>query len=252
MSFQFSTWTAPFSDASVEPYTPFNEIRAKSGDVVLIRCEARLLDESEPKLTELVRECRRCFPGSPAVVWIPSGEPDRVISLVRAASSAQVRAIMGGETVRPEQLRTQLTSPEGISPFVLRWAADAGYLPAGPHHEELNTLLEAAPNVRTLERLARERQVAARTWRGKLQQMGLPTPRAWLGLAHALHVAFFLQRNSTQSLQVLAEKLGIPKVSIMSQQFRRVFGIPPGQVRDLLGAEPLLQRWFQSQRRSAV
>jgi AraC-like DNA-binding protein len=250
MSFQFTTWSAPFSGTGVEPFGTWNEIKPRTGDVVLIRCEAEIAEGSEPALTEVVRSCRQRFPGSPAVVWIPSGEPDRVIALVRAATSSHVRAILGGETVRPEQLRNQLTSPEGISSFVLRWAADVGYLPTGPLHEELNTLLNAAPNVRTLERLARERQVAARTCRGKLQQMGLPTPRAWLGLAHALHVAFFLQRNSTQSLQTLAEKLGIPKVSLMSQQFHRVFGISPGQVRGLLGAEPLLQRWFQSQRRS--
>lgn len=249
MSFQFTTWKAPYSGTCGERFRTSDEIKPNLGDVVLIRSEARPADGSEPKLTELVRSCRQRFPGSPTVVWIPRGEPDRVIALVRAASSAQVRAILGGETVKPEQLRAQLTSPEGISPFVLRWAADAGYLSTGPHHEELNTLLEAAPNVRTLERLARERQVAARTWRGKLQQMGLPTPSAWLGLAHALHVALFLQRNANQPLQALADKLGIQKMSVMNQQFRRVFGISPGKVRDLLGAEPLLQRWFQSQRR---
>jgi AraC-like DNA-binding protein len=115
--------------------------------------------------------------------------------------------------------------------------------------EDLRELLDVAPNVRTLERLSLNRQVAARTWRSHLQQLGLPNPRAWLGLAHALHVAFFVQRNRTESLQALSEQLGMLTVANMSQQFRRVFGLAPGQVRDLLGAEPLLHRWFQARAR---
>jgi AraC-like DNA-binding protein len=252
MSFDVATWSAPFSDGSIACFQPTDEVKPKSGDLLLIRCVTHVSDGSTVTLVELVRRCRQRFPGSPAVVWIPNAEPNRVIELVRAATSAQVRAILGGEAIQADQLRNQLTSPEGISPFVLRWAADAGYLPTGNLHEEVSTLLAAAPNVRTLERLAHERQAAARTWRGKLQQMGLPTPRAWLGLAHALHVAFFLQRNSTRSLQTLSDELGLQNVAVMSQQFRRVFGISPGQVRDLLGAEPLLQRWFQAHGRNTA
>lgn len=251
MSFDVANWSAPYSDGNIACFKPLDEVKPKVGDLLLIRCSAHVPDGNAVTLVELVRRCRRCFPGSPAVVWVPDAGPDRVIELVRAATSAQVRAILGGEPLCADQLRAQLTSPEGISPFVLRWAADAGYLPTGSLNEEVSTLLAAAPNVRTLERLAHERHAAARTWRGKLQQMGLPTPRAWLGLAHALHVAFFLQRNSTRPLQTLSDELGLQNVAIMSQQFRRVFGISPGQVRDLLGAEPLLQRWFQAQGRSA-
>jgi len=167
------------------------------------------------------------------------------VDAVRAATLAQVRAILGGP-LDPALLRAQLTHPLELSAFVLRWASDAGYLPAGMEQEDVRELLDAAPDVRTLQRLAITRQVAARTWRSRLQQLGLPNPAAWLGLAHALHVAFFVQRHAGESLQVLAERLGMLTVVNMSQQFRRVFGLTPGQVRGMLGAEPLLHRWFQS------
>jgi AraC-like DNA-binding protein len=250
MNFTPVTCTTPYTAEHATEHESFRGIRPAFGDVVLIRCAGPVAENGAELVENLVRQCRSSFPGSPVGVWIPAAEPDCVIELVRGAVSAQVRAIVGGPVIPAGEVRRQLTSLQGISPFVLRWAADAGYLPDTSLPDEVKTLLAAPPNVRTLERLAYQRQVASRTWRGKLQQMGLPTPRAWLGLAHALHVAFFLQRNRSRPLQALAEELGIPNVSVMSQQFRRVFGLAPGQVRELLGAEPLLQHWFRSQGRT--
>jgi AraC-like DNA-binding protein len=179
-------------------------------------------------------------------LWIPAAPPQEVVEAVQAACQAQVRAIQGCTTLDPALLRTQLTHPIGISSFVLRWASDAGYLPAGMERDDVCELLEAAPNVRTLNRLCAARHVAARTWRSRLQQLGLPTPSAWLALAHALHVAFFIQRNHTDSMQSLCDQLGMQNLANMGQQFRRVFGLSPSAVRALLGAEPLLHRWFQT------
>ena len=86
-----------------------------------------------------------------------------------------------------------------------------------------------------------------KTWRNRLQQLELPAPRAWLALAHALHVAFFMQRNRAEPLQALCSRRGMHLPTNLSQQFRRAFGLSPSQVRALLGAEPLLHRWFQAQ-----
>lgn len=243
-------WRPPYGPDSLTAFSPPAEVRAEAGDVLLLRLAA-VHGAAAPGaggdgLPERVRELRAAHPGSPVALWIPDAPPQVVIDAVRAASQAQIRAILGGEHPDPTLLRAQLTHPLGLSTFVLRWASDAGYLPPGVEHDDVRELLDAAPDVRTLERLALDRQVAARTWRSRLQQLGLPTPRAWLALAHALHVAFFVQRNSTDSLQALSEKLGMQTVANMSQQFRRVFGLSPSHVRDLLGAEPLLHRWFQT------
>jgi AraC-like DNA-binding protein len=249
MEFTLATCMSPYTPDHANEHPSFAEMRPGFGDLVLIRCAGPVAENGAELLETLVRRCRCSFPASPVVVWIPAAEPGCVIEMVRGATLAHVRAILGGPEMPVAEMRKQLTSAQGISPFVLRWATDAGYLPDTPLPEELRTLLTAPPNVRTLERLALQGHVAARTWRGKLQQMGLPTPRAWLGLAHALHVAFFLQRNRSRPLQKVAEELGMQNVSVMSQQFHRVFGLAPGQVRGLLGAEPLLQHWFQAQRR---
>lgn len=243
-----AAWQAPFQRSSLTDFVASAHLSPALGDVLLIRLHGLngAASSAGEEIPALVRELRNSHPGSPVALWIPDAPPQAVIDAVRAAGQAQVRAILGGDPVEPDLLRAQLTLPTGLSTFVLRWAADAGYLPQGVEHDDVRELIDAAPDVRTLERLSARRQVAARTWRSHLQNLGLPTPRAWLGLAHALHVAFFVQRNHTDSVQTLCDKLGMHNVALMSQQFRRVFGLSPSQVRDLLGAEPLLHCWFRT------
>lgn len=248
-----ATWRAPFGLDGVTEFVRAPNIVAGTGDVLLVRLTVSTVDgnggDDGHPITTLVRETRARHPGCPVALWIPEAPPQVVIEAVRSAGQCQVRAILGGEPLQPALLRAQLTQPQGLTSFILRWASDAGYLPPDVAQEDVRELLDAAPDVRTLERLSLHRHVAARTWRSRLQHLGLPTPRAWLGLAHALHVAFFVQRNYTNSVQLLCEKLGMQSVANMSQQFRRVFGLSPSHVRDLLGAEPLLHRWFQARAR---
>jgi AraC-like DNA-binding protein len=245
-------WRAPFGLDDLSGFVVPEQTRASIGDVILVRltCAAGEAAPAPADVVASIRDVRRGHPGCPVALWVPDAPLQVAIDTVRAAASAQVRAILGGETLDPRLLREQLTHPLGLSAFVLRWASDAGYMAPGMEQDDVRELLDAAPDVRTLGRLALQRQMAARTWRSRLQQMGLPTPYAWLGLGHALHVAFFVQRNSSEALQTLSERLGMLSVAHMSQKFRRVFGLSPGQVRDLLGAEPLLHRWFQGRTRS--
>ncbi len=245
-------WTAPFSPDTLGSFGPAEAVAPKVGDVLVLRVAANgaapgaSSDGGGPgPLEALTAALRRRHPGAPVAVWIPDAPTDCVIDAVREALGARVRAILGGVEADGECLRQQLTHPAGLSSFILRWASDAGYLPEGTVQQEIQTLLDAPPNVRTLQRLAGERREAARTWRSRLQNLGLPTPHAWLGLAHALHVAFYLQRNHLQPLRAHAERLGFSDVRLMAHRFQHVFGMAPGEVRALLGAEPLLHRWFQ-------
>jgi AraC-like DNA-binding protein len=248
MELLVARWEAPFTAASVGEFEVPERARAGASDVLLVRVtqgEPLPVAADEDPVEAVVAGLRRRNPGNPVAVWIPQAPTDFVIDMVRYATASHVRAILGGPAADGERLRVQLTHPQGLSSFVLRWGSDAGYLPKGAMQQEVRALLDAAPNVRTLQRLASDRHEAARTWRSRLQQLGLPNPKAWLGLAHALHVAFYLQRNPRQPLALLARNLGYSDVTLMSHRFQSVFHMPPGEVRSLLGAEPLLQRWFQ-------
>jgi hypothetical protein len=246
-------WQPPFARETVGEFVRPPDSGAQAGDVLLVRL-TDVPGDGDPgtdarELPEHVRSLRARHPGCPVAVWIDRAPLQVVADTTRIAARAQVRAILGGAVLDPSLLRAQLTHPLELSAFILRWASDAGYLPPAMEREDVRELLDAAPDVRTLARLSLHRQVAARTWRSHLQQIGLPNPHAWMALAHALHVAFFVQRNCTEPLPAVAERLGMATVANLSQRFRRVFGLSPGQVRDLLGAEPLLHRWFQAHTR---
>lgn len=253
-SFSVLKYTRPFGAGEHCEFTSASDARVTPGDILLVRLVVEAGNgasaaSGEHALPAMIREIRHRHPGCPVALWIPDAPPQVLIDATRTASQAQVRAILGGGSLDPELLRAQLTHPHGLSSFVLRWACDAGYLPGGTEHEDVRELLDAAPDIHTLARLALRRQMAVRTWRSRLQQLGLPSPHAWLRLAHALHAAFFVQRHHTDSLETLCEKLGMQSVANMSQQFKRVFGLSPSMVRELLGAEPLLHRWFQARTR---
>jgi len=193
--FDVACWKPPFTAVSLAEFGPPDALAARPGDVLLVRLAAPLDDAgsaAEPHpLVALVYALRVQHPACPVALWLPGAAPQVLIDAVRAGTHAQVRAILGGEPPDPGLLRAQLTHPAGLSAFVLRWASDAGYLPPGVEQEDVRELLDAPPSVRTLQRLSLQRRVAARTWRSHLQQLGLPNPHAWLGLAHALRVAFF-------------------------------------------------------------
>lgn len=244
--FDIACWSAPFHWQNLGSFTSPDEAAPSAGEILVVRLmpECDRAAGAVSRIPDLVAGVRRRHPGNPVVLWLPGTSSQVTIDAVRAASKAHVRGILGGEQPEPVLLRSQLTDPGELSSFVLRWASDAGYLPGEREHEDVRALLDAPPKVRTLNRLSREHAVAARTWRSHLQRLGLPSPRAWLALSHALHVALYIQRHVTHSIEMVARQTGMHTVANMNQQFRRVFGMPPGSVRGMLGGEPLLHRWF--------
>lgn len=246
--FSLARWNTPFTLQNLGEFVSPADLSASTGEIIVVRTEAVAIQPipgAAHPIGGLVSGLRRLHPGSPVVLWMPPTEAQAMIDGVRAATRAQVRAILGGDSPDPQLLRAQLTDPLALSSFVLRWASDAGYLPQSMEQHDVRALLDAPPDVRTLDRLARNRDAAARTWRTHLQRLGLPNPRSWLALAHALHVAFYVQRHHTESVEAIAHQLGLNTVANMNRQFRRVFGVSPASVREALGAEPLLHRWFQ-------
>jgi AraC-like DNA-binding protein len=242
-----AAWSPPYDRDTVSGFADPAAVIPAPGDLLLMRLEHSPENGARTMgIPAAVRELRRRHSGCPVVMWIPVAPPQVVVDAVLAAGEMQVRGILGTTQPDPALIRQQLTDPAGLSAFVLRWAADAGYLPCDSGPEGLRDFLDVPPDVRTLNRLARQRKVAARTWRRRLQQLGLPNPHAWFCLAHALHVAFYLQRYSSEPLHTLSERLGMQTPAELSRKLKRVFGVAPGEVRGLLGAEPLLHRWFEA------
>src|SRR4028118_1283465 len=135
MPISIARWQSPFTGADIGLFVSPECLDAAAGEVLLVQVtncdDTREAGADAVSLTGTVQSLRRRFPGSPVAVWIPDAAPEHTINLVRAAAGSHVRAILGGAVPDPERWRAELTEPQGLSAFVLRWASDAGYLPEG-------------------------------------------------------------------------------------------------------------------------
>ncbi|HEX6750789.1 MAG TPA: helix-turn-helix domain-containing protein [Longimicrobium sp.] len=205
------------------------------------------LDEDWARVADAVPRLRRASPASPLVLWARAAGPDDFVELGRDAAALGVRAVLAGPEPDPAVLRRQLTDPVGLETDVLRWALDAGLLASPRAEAEVRVVMEIAMRHRTLaSATARHADVADRTWRHHFQRLLLPPPRAWLNMARALRVALHLQRNCARPLQPLALALGYSDVTVLSNQLVRIFALRPGEIRRLLGFEPLVFNWFRN------
>lgn len=197
-----------------------------------------------------VRALRRARPACAVALWSSAPAAD-VLAVAHLATELGVRAVMAGSTPDPASIRRQLTDPIGVASHVVRWAVDSGRVHGAHAEAELRVILEAAPFCRTLGGLAREADVVERTRRSRLQQLGLPSPRAWLNLGHELQAVLFLQRHPELPLNRAADRLGFVEPAPLAHRIRRAFGCRPSQVRSMLGCEPLLSLWFGRATRNA-
>lgn len=187
-----------------------------------------------------VRALRRAHPAYALAFWATAAD---LLPAARLATELGVRAVLAGTNPEPDSIRRQLTDPIGVASHVVRWAADTGWVHGAHAEAELRVILEGAPYCRTLGELAHEEEVVGRTRRSRLQQLGLPSPRAWLNLGHELHNVLFLQRHPELSLQRAAGQLGFAEPAALVHRIRRVFGCRASQARGVLGCEPLLSLW---------
>jgi hypothetical protein len=188
----------------------------------------------------VVRALRRSHPAYALAFRAP--QPD-LLPAARLATELGVRAVLSGSSPEPASIRRQLTDPIGMASHVVRWAADSGWVHGAHAEAELRVILEGAPNCRTLGELTDEEEVVGRTRRSRLQQLGLPSPRAWLNLGHELHNVLFLQRHPELSLQRAGYQLGFAEPAALMHRIRRVFGCRASEARRMLGCEPLLSLW---------
>lgn len=197
-----------------------------------------------------VKALRRARPAHAVALWSSAPSAD-VLAVAHLAMELGVRAVLAGSTPDPASIRRQLTDPIGVASHVVRWAVDSGRVRGAHAEAELRVILEAAPFCRTLGGLAVEAEVVERTRRSRLQQLGLPSPRAWLNLGHELQTVLFLQRHPELPLHRAADTLGFAEPTPLVHRIRRAFGCRPSQVRSMLGCEPLLSLWFGRATRNA-
>ncbi|HEX5387381.1 MAG TPA: helix-turn-helix domain-containing protein [Gemmatimonadales bacterium] len=193
--------------------------------------------------SEWVPRLRRQCPAAPVIVRLRR-VPAADASCLRRSAELGVRAVLYEDEPPRETLQPALTDPTSLTDGVEEWLALRGLrAPAAPVRliVEIFRLAPATPKLRLLVRALGRPERTVRSW---FERAGLPGPGAWLAAAHATHAALRLQRERQKPLLTLAVECGYSDHSSLSRQAVRLFGARPGEIRQTLGWEGLLDRWL--------
>lgn len=111
---------------------------------------------------------------------------------------------------------------------------------------KVTAIFAGAPNVHSIEQLARNLCQSRRTLGRFFRVRALPVPSHWLQFARLLHAAIHLQ-NTSATINRVAARFGYPDGFTMSNSMKRLVGYRPSFVREHLGWEWLLHAWLREE-----
>ena len=155
-----------------------------------------------------------------------------------------MRAIVLDSEPLADTLRRIVPRPVDLAAEMLDWLPFRGVdLPPAcvPLIREILRRALAHGSIADLLRDVGESEHAVRK---RLRGCALPAPAGWWALARALCAALRLQSIPRESLSDVALACGYSEHSTLSRQMIRLFGLRPSAVRELLGWEPLADRWL--------
>jgi AraC-like DNA-binding protein len=218
---------------------------AVPGTVQAVRVPAEPVSVQE--LTAGVSEIRRAAPDCPVILWEPDAESGALPRLMFLAIRLGVRGLLVGRDPRafPPAIREQLTSDWGLPGHIVRWASDIGCIEDRRLGADLESLLVEAANHSTAGGAVRRLGGSERAWRARFREGGLPSPGRWSSMARCVLPALALQRDEERVVDDVAADFGYYDAASLATQFRAVFGMGPGRIRQLMGFEPLLAPWLR-------
>lgn len=147
-------------------------------------------------------------------------------------------------------LRSLLSSPP---PALYRAVADlledTGAIADAATRQRVEAIFASAPNIRSIQCLARQMCQSRRTLGRFFQERALPVPSHWLQFARVLHIAIQLQ-NTNLSIGRVSVRFGYPDGFTLSNTMKRLTGYRPSFVREHLGWEWIVDAWWKGERES--
>jgi AraC-like DNA-binding protein len=193
---------------------------------------------------EWVPRLRTQCPAAPVVVRLGQLGAADPTAVARRAAALRVRAVLyDGEPPR-ETLQPALTDPASLTEGLEEWLALRGVASPQAPMRVIGEIFRRAPTHAKLRGLLRGLGCPERTVRSWFERAGLPGPGSWLAAAHATYAALRLQRERQKPLLAIAVECGYSDHSSLSRQAMRLFGARPGEIRQTLGWEGLLDRWL--------
>jgi AraC-like DNA-binding protein len=190
---------------------------------------------------------RARHPALPLIVLLPPARDiHRTLPLLNFISNLRPRAVLpSGNLGAPERLRFVLaTPPRPLADTITLYLAQRGILAERTIRREVHRIIELAPEVTSISRLARRMYTSRRTLGRHLSIAGLPVPSHWLQFSRLLHIAVQIQNDSTAIFRI-ACRAGYPDGFTMSNQMKRLIGCRPSEVRSFLGWEWIVEAWLR-------
>jgi AraC-like DNA-binding protein len=232
------------------PYERPVPCRQVSGELVSLQPGSVLVLEvsSEPRdwtsLHQTMMRLRAEAPLLPLALRIDASRVDVLHSAIQIAQMP-VRAVVGDEGYA-RALRRQLTRPADLPGDVVEWLTLRGIRMTPSIRHLLHGIFALAPDSPTVAPLLTRIGTSESSARFRLQKKCLPPPGRWLQVARALTAALHLQARPDRALLPLALSLGYADHSALSHLLGRAFSVRPGEIRDRLGWEWLLDRWLRN------
>lgn len=170
-------------------------------------------------------------PLAPVLRAIPELRPRGVLPVAGPGTEGALRLLLGAA---PPSL------PESATDHLAR----LGIIHEDDLRDRVRTIFASAPNVASIEDLARRLCQSRRTLGRFFRNRGLPVPSHWLQFARVLHVAVHLQ-NTTVTINRVSARFGYPDGFTMSNSMKRLVGHRPSFVREHLGWEWLIEAWLR-------
>ncbi len=232
------------------PYDRWQEARDEAASFAAPRMgtvravRVRDADREWPQVESWVPRLRRAYPTVPVVLLIPHDSPASTSNYLRISGSLGIRAVLlEGEPVE-STLRRWMTAATSLGPDVAEWVA----LRRGCVSPTCASLIReivrnasAYPSVHAL--------LAADGWSWRrasivLSRERLPAPGKWFALGRGLRFCLTLQARPDLSVNRHALERGDEDSAPVRRQLRRLFRIPPAQVKATIGWEWLAERWW--------
>jgi AraC-like DNA-binding protein len=232
------------------PYTRFEEVANLDalqlpdlplGSVLAIELPGH---DGWADVAALAPHLRVRFPAAPVVLRVRGAAGVDPEEAARRAAPLHIRAVLGEDAPPRETLQAVLTDPASLTHELDDWLTVRGVAPPPELRGLIVDIFRQAPSYPRLHGLLQSLGRPERTVRNWFQRAGLPGPGSWLAAAHAVYAALRLQRERQTSLLTIAVECGYSDHSSLSRQAVRLFGARPGEIRQTLGWEGLLDRWL--------
>jgi AraC-like DNA-binding protein len=197
---------------------------------------------------ELAR-VRSRLPGVPLVMLLPPPSAfEAALPLINSIPILDPRSVLPAAVMgNTHRIRQALTAPpRSLADGVVRYLLRRGIV-ADPHRvQEIQRILELAPDTPSISRLCRRMYTSRRTLGRHFAAAGLPVPSHWLQFARLLYIHVRLQVESGAAFRI-ANRAGYPDGFTMSNQMKRLTGVRPSEARKLLSWEWFLEAWLMKE-----